>query len=1221
MKKMIMFGFVVLTLLTVSSYAAAPLAGFGAALEFDGSNDYVALGNPSALGLTTFTIECWFSKLGTGATTTTGGGGITAIPLVTKGRGESDNSNKDMNYFLGITASGSLGGDFEDTSGGDNHPITATTVISDTNWHHAAFSYDGANLRLYLDGQEDAISVSTTATPRSDSIQPAAIASALNSAGTPAGFLQGTIDDVRIWDSALSASTITNWMDREVDATHPDYAGFVAYYKLNEGDGITAGDSAGTSDGALENGPVWVLPADPVSVLITNPADSTVVGYETTTMTVQGINNTNTVGSMVWTNAANTAGGSFPASGFQFQVSDIPLALGDNLITVSGTNTEGMVESDSVTITRTTWHGGDSPVHYVATNGAAVWPYTNWTDAATCIQDAVDATASDDTVLVADGTYDTGGALTPENSLSNRVCIIRAITLQSVNGAEQTFIVGNADPVSTNGPAAMRGVYLGAGTLSGFTITDGHTLSSGGWQLELSGGGVYCNEEEECVVSNCVLIGNSAKAEGGGSFYGILNNCLIAENHAEWNGGGSRAGTLNNCTLTDNSADNMGGGIYSGTLKNCIIFNNTAVAAGDNIYTSNLSYCYTNDPYFVDAPADNYRLMDDSPCINAGNDAYAPGDADLDGNARISYGRVDIGAYEWMNVFGYVDSSDSPIHYVATNGAAIWPYTNWTDAATCIQDAVNAAASNDTVRVGDGTYDQGEIAAPERNWPNRVCILRPIMLESVNGPESTLIVGNNSVRGIYMMYSASLSGFTVTNGHASMVEVEGIRYNDSYGGGLLVVDAADGEEGGGEEEEPVYGTISNSVFSGNAAYTGGGVLMHQVSMTHCTVSGNTAVTYGGGIYPNYSTLSYCRISGNTANKGGGIYAHEIVLLNSLVDHNTAIEYGGGISTYQRSDFKNCTVSGNTASENGGIHEGSSMYPSRLYNCIVWGNSQDTGDEVEKIDVWNSCLLPGSGISGSYITNNPCFLDEAAGNYRLQQSSPCINAGNNTYVEGDTDLDGNARIQHSTVDMGVYEQFVPAPVVDITNSDWVVNGEVSLGVVNGTNNASVAGSMIWSNTANSTSSSVAAPGSPDYSWQISGIPLAYGDNLITVSGTNVLGLAASDSVTITRTTWHGGDSPVHYVSTHGAAVWPYTNWTDAATCIQDAVNAANSNDTVLVTNGVYETGGAVTPGYACSNRVCIIRAITLQSVNGSDHTFIVGVADPVTTNGPAAVRGI
>ena len=63
-------------------------------------------------------------------------------------------------------------------------------------------------------------------------------------------------------------------------------------------------------------------------------------------------------------------------------------------------------------------------------------------------------------------------------------------------------------------------------------------------------------------------------------------------------------------------------------------------------------------------------------------------------------------------------------------------------------------------------------------------------------------------------------------------------------------------------------------------------------------------------------------------------------------------------------------------------------------------------------------MPASGVGN--ITNAPLFVDYAGGNLRLQSNSPCINAGNNAYVAGSTDLDGRPRIVGGTVDMGAYE---------------------------------------------------------------------------------------------------------------------------------------------------------------------------------------------------------
>ena len=97
--------------------------------------------------------------------------------------------------------------------------------------------------------------------------------------------------------------------------------------------------------------------------------------------------------------------------------------------------------------------------------------------------------------------------------------------------------------------------------------------------------------------------------------------------------------------------------------------------------------------------------------------------------------------------------------------------------------------------------------------------------------------------------------------------------------------------------------------------------------------------------------------------------------------------------------------------------------------------------------------------------------------------------------------------------------------------------------------------------------------------------------------------------------------IHYVDVNGTApLAPYTNWASAATNIQDAVNASSAGDQILVTNGVYGSGGTIVFG-AMSNRVAVTVPVTIQSANGPDATIIQGSLDPTNVTGDAAVRGI
>ncbi|MBU0714313.1 MAG: right-handed parallel beta-helix repeat-containing protein [Verrucomicrobia bacterium] len=95
---------------------------------------------------------------------------------------------------------------------------------------------------------------------------------------------------------------------------------------------------------------------------------------------------------------------------------------------------------------------------------------------------------------------------------------------------------------------------------------------------------------------------------------------------------------------------------------------------------------------------------------------------------------------------------------------------------------------------------------------------------------------------------------------------------------------------------------------------------------------------------------------------------------------------------------------------------------------------------------------------------------------------------------------------------------------------------------------------------------------------------------------------------------------NYVDRYGTnPTADYLTWETAATNIQDAVNVAAVGNTVLVSNGVYDTGWTKTPGYELTNRVCATTAIILRSVNGPNYTSIKGQPSPNGLMGTGAVR--
>jgi hypothetical protein len=235
------------------TFSVIPAAGSGG-LYFDGLADHVALGDTFELKLATFTIETWFRRETPGIATTTGTGGVVAIPLVAKGRNQAENSTLDTNWFLGIRESdGVLCADFEG-AGGANVPVAGITPVAYGEWQHAAATFNGTEWRLYLNGNLEAVRNAGGLTPRFDSIQHASIATAMNSTGLGEGAFGGFMDEVRIWNTARTQAQLRQSIHFEV----PSSNGLVARWGMTEGTGNTITSSAfAPTVGTFSGAPVW----------------------------------------------------------------------------------------------------------------------------------------------------------------------------------------------------------------------------------------------------------------------------------------------------------------------------------------------------------------------------------------------------------------------------------------------------------------------------------------------------------------------------------------------------------------------------------------------------------------------------------------------------------------------------------------------------------------------------------------------------------------------------------------------------------------------------------------------------------------------------------------------------------------------------------------------------------------------------------------------------
>ena len=158
------------------------------------------------------------------------------------------------------------------------------------------------------------------------------------------------------------------------------------------------------------------------------------------------------------------------------------------------------------------------------------------------------------------------------------------------------------------------------------------------------------------MVYNCTLTGNSGTG-GGGAALTTLYNCILANNSAQHAGAAEEA-TLYNCTVVGNTALRTSGGVQDCVVSNSIVYHNSASnydgsSLLDHSCTTPLPSSgvgnIAQDPGFVDLAGGNYRLHIASPCINVGlSQDWMVGATDLDGNPRISYGTVDMGAYEFL---------------------------------------------------------------------------------------------------------------------------------------------------------------------------------------------------------------------------------------------------------------------------------------------------------------------------------------------------------------------------------------------------------------------------------------------------------------------------------------------------------------------------------------------------------------------------------------------
>lgn len=419
--------------------------------------------------------------------------------------------------------------------------------------------------------------------------------------------------------------------------------------------------------------------------------------------------------------------------------------------------------------------------------------------------------------------------------------------------------------------------------------------------------------------------------------------------------------------------------------------------------------------------------------------------------------------------------------YVNSNATGANNGTSWTDAYTDLQAAIGASNFGDEIWVAAGTYkptattsrsiafnikngtrvfggfDGTETLESERDPAVNVTIL--------SGAIGTGASNDNSFNVVYFSNvgnQTKIDGFTITAGYNSSGYGAGIRSADSSP--VIVncrivgnfADVGGGLSHGGSGNI----TIRGCTFEGNICDTQGGAINIFVgtnnSITNCYIKSNQSNGTGGiicmvGTSSVALTISNSVIAGNSSNSSG-IYFNASALLNMyncLVVGNysttTNVIRTETFSSTKSNKIVNCTIAHNSQGTTTGTTNNSVALnaESSVLNSIIYGNNSQA--QVLGTGITMSNCIQQTGVNNASGTNvisaNPGFIlpgaftsapfDTTGYNYRLKAVSPGINFGVNGSVVGTTDLDGNPRIQNTTVDVGAYESNFCASVLTMS----------------------------------------------------------------------------------------------------------------------------------------------------------------------------------------------
>jgi len=837
-----------------------------------------------------------------------------------------------------------------------------------------------------------------------------------------------------------------------------------------------------------------------------------------------------------------------------------------------------------------------SPAHaatnYVSPSGANIAPYGNWSDAATNIQVAIDAAVPGDVILVTNGVYNAGS--TSISNMPCRVAITNAITVISVNGPDYTTIEGKG-PI---GNSAVRCAYVGnGGQLSGFTLSGGYTRFSGS-ELQVSGGGLMC--ESSGVVVNC-RISNNAGMKGGGAFLnygGELRNCLVTHNEGGTLAGGVllyNGGLLENCTVSTNYSNSDGGGVYcldGGTVRNSIVYYNDAfISSGRNYLNSGTNMVYsftcttpavagtnniTTDPVFTNMVGEDYSLTWGSPCINSGtNLAWMTNSLDLALNSRIMSNRVDRGCYEYI-YYSIVPSSgtNGAIAPTGTVYVARGTGTNFTMTPVLHYHVLDVQVDGGSVGASN-TYAFANVTTNHTiNVAFTIDQFNLVVTNqygNANPPAGTNVFDWGSTNLCTVVDSPVLDGTTTQyvckgwTGSGSVVPTNGALTN-------VTVTITNNSSLTWKWTTNYWLATGVSGLGGINVTSGWYNVSSNVSITAAPSNGYHFVNWTGDISSSNNPLVVTMTQPWSVTANFAINMYNITATawtnGEIAPTGTVQVAHGGTTNYVMTPSNNYHVSNVKI-------DSTFIGPTNDYTFLNVTNNR-TIDVYFSIDTYTLTVTTPYGVpSPSGVTTN-----DYGTNISCLANSPFVVSGTTQYVcVGWT---GTGSVPETGITDNVSFTITNTSTLNwlwMTNY-WLNSVAGPDGTVSATSGWYAAGTVI---------TNTATPASRSYFGGWTG-DIGAADP----SDTNlVLTMDESHSVT--------GNFVIttHYVSLAGGHVTPFTNWMDAATNIQDAVNVCEDGARVLVSNGTYTLSSPIS--LTNGIRIESLGAPELVTLDGNDST--------------------